>query len=85
MAKSPETDTSRAFAVFANPQEKMNDLLTRKEAATLARVCPLTLDRLIKAQDGPAIIRVGRRILIRRTEFERWLDSKTERQGTATL
>src|SRR5689334_10753545 len=48
-----------------------NHLLTKREAASRARISERTLERHIAAQSGPALTRIGRRVLIREADFEK--------------
>jgi excisionase family DNA binding protein len=52
------------------------DLLTAREVAEAMRVSTMTVYRLIKAGDLPAI-RVGKHLRIRRAELEAYLDART--------
>ena len=51
-------------------------LLTRPEAAALARIAVRTLDSLLAAGAGPTPTRIGRRLLIAERDFETWLESR---------
>jgi excisionase family DNA binding protein len=54
-------------------------LLTREEAAALIRVEPRTLDRAIARGEGPPILRIGKRVLIRRSDFDAWIEQSVRR------
>jgi predicted DNA-binding transcriptional regulator AlpA len=53
------------------------DLLTRAEAAQKARMSPRTLDLQVKAGTGPAVTRIGGRVLFCSDEFESWVRRQT--------
>jgi excisionase family DNA binding protein len=48
-------------------------VLTRDEAAKLARISSRQLDRLIATDAGPAVTRIGRRVLLPADSFEAWI------------
>jgi excisionase family DNA binding protein len=52
----------------------MSELLTKREAATRARITERTLDRHIAAGSGPTLVRIGRRVLIRAEDIRNWID-----------
>ena len=61
--------------------ETSEKLLCRKELALRLRVSLSTVDRIIAAKEFP-VIKVGvtgkrSRILVKQSEFERWLNLKT--------
>ncbi len=47
-------------------------VLTRNEAAAIARISPRHLDRLIAAETGPPATRIGRRVLLPADSFHAW-------------
>jgi predicted DNA-binding transcriptional regulator AlpA len=54
------------------------NLLTKSEAAKLARVTPGTIDKLIKAGTGPVPTRIGGRIFIAAPDMAEWLASNRQ-------
>ena len=48
-------------------------VLTRNEAAKIARISSRHLDRLIAAESGPEVMRLGRRVLLPADNFQAWL------------
>jgi excisionase family DNA binding protein len=48
-------------------------VLTRDEAARLARISPRHLDRLIATDAGPTVTRLGRRVLLPADAFHEWV------------
>ncbi len=54
--------------------------LTLAEAADALRVSPRHLQNLFRKGDGPPVIRLGRRRIIRREALDRWL---AKREATA--
>ena len=52
------------------------DYLIQAEAAELLRLSSRTLERLRVTGDGPAFCRLGRRIVYRRADLERWATSR---------
>lgn len=62
----------------ANNKDLLNDLLTCRETATLLRTTPpcLATSRCLK-RSTPPFIKVGRRILYRRSAVEKWLEEHT--------
>jgi predicted site-specific integrase-resolvase len=58
------------------------DFLTQDEAAAELKICERTLDRWRRLGEGPPIIKLGRRILYRRSSLQAWLRGR-ERQGSA--
>ncbi len=53
-------------------------LLTISEVCRLARMCKRTYHRLQELDQGPAEIRIGRKVLIRRDTFEAWLRAREQ-------
>jgi excisionase family DNA binding protein len=51
-------------------------LLTIAEAAGAARISQGHLQALLQRSEGPAIIRLGRRVIIRREALQAWLISR---------
>ena len=58
---------------------KRNDLLTTAEAAAYVGLSPRTLERYRVTGEGPTYLKVGRRVLYRRTDLDKWLDMKVRR------
>lgn len=56
------------------------DILTKDEAAGRARISRRYLDKRIKAGDGPEILHIGRRTLVRSDALEAWLERLTVQQ-----
>jgi excisionase family DNA binding protein len=52
--------------------------LSTEEAAREARISQRHLRRLIANQEGPAVVRLGSRIIIRREALAEWLKSREE-------
>lgn len=50
-----------------------NRLMTVKEVTEWCRISRATLMRWLRTGRGPAYVRLGRRILFRRDDVERWL------------
>ncbi len=54
------------------------EILTKREAAQLARISERTLDRLMEVGNGPARISLSvRRVGFRRASFLAWLEART--------
>ena len=53
-----------------------NDLMYREEAGTYLRVPPATMSQWAYRGIGPEFFRVGRRVLYRRADLDRWLESQ---------
>jgi excisionase family DNA binding protein len=53
-----------------------SDLLTIAEAADTARISRRHLQALLQRHAGPAVIRLGRRVIIRREALQAWLVSR---------
>ena len=52
------------------------DLLTIAEAADAARISLRHLQALLQKREGPPVIRLGRRLIIRRQALQTWLISR---------
>jgi hypothetical protein len=63
-------NSRRQMSITAN---LLADFLTQKEAAGELKVCERTLDRWRRLGEGPPIIKLGRRILYRRSSLLEWL------------
>lgn len=50
------------------------ELLTKDEAASRVRISRRFLDKCIKAGDGPEVLHIGRRALVRSDAFQAWLE-----------
>jgi len=59
-----------------------NDLLTKAETLKYLRISNRTLYLLMKRHEFP-YIKLGKRVLFRRTEIDAFLESKTIRKGAA--
>ena len=60
------------------------DLLTIAEAADTARISRRHFQALLQRHEGPAVIRLGRRVIIRREAFLAWLVSRETGYANAT-
>ena len=49
------------------------ELLTRNDAAAVARTTTVTIDKWLRLAEGPEYIKIGRRVLIPREGFMAWL------------
>ncbi len=56
------------------------ELLTANEVAKQARISRRTLDKRIKAGTGPAVLRMGCKVLVRSDALEAWLERLTVQQ-----
>ncbi len=59
----------------ATEQTNPDEFLTRVEAANVAHISTVSLDKLLRRPDAPAWLKIGRRVLIPRAEFIVWLRS----------
>lgn len=62
-----------------------NDLLTTAEAAHVLKTPPATLRYWRHKEQGPPCFSIGRRVVYRATEIDRWLaeqETATRRGGT---
>ena len=55
---------------------KRNDLMTTTEAAEYVGLSPRTLERYRVTGEGPKFLKVGRRVLYRRSDLDGWLENK---------
>ena len=62
---------------FKLKDEPMNDVLTAKEAAAYLRLSPAQLYKMIARKQIPHIRLGQKRVVIRRTELEKWLEVQT--------
>lgn len=53
-----------------------NDLMYREEAAEYLRIPTATLSAWAYRSIGPEFFRVGRRVLYRRGDLDRWLEAQ---------
>lgn len=53
-------------------------LLTKREAAACARVSERTFERVLAGDTGPAITRIGGRVLIRKDHLNAWIERCTQ-------
>ncbi|MGC9271757.1 helix-turn-helix transcriptional regulator [Acidiphilium sp.] len=58
-------------------------LLSKKDASARLGVSSRTLDRHIEAGDGPAIVRIGSRVLIPESALADWVSSRIEHPRAA--
>lgn len=58
-------------------------LLTEPEAARESKCSLRHLQNLRKAGKGPAVVRLGRRLMIRRSQLIAWWESCEEAPGSA--
>jgi excisionase family DNA binding protein len=58
---------------------KKDDLMTKREVMDYLRISLATIDRLIKRYAFP-YIKLGKRVLFRRSEIDAYLESKTIRK-----
>jgi predicted DNA-binding transcriptional regulator AlpA len=59
-------------------QDRNDDLLLMEEVAALARQSVSTLRWLRHRGQGPAGFRLGRRVVFRRAEVERWIAQREQ-------
>jgi excisionase family DNA binding protein len=59
---------------------EMKDLMTRAEVIDYLRISNMTLHRLMKEHKFP-YIKMGKRVLFRRSEIDAYLESKTVRKS----
>ena len=59
-------------------------LMTRQEAAALARITLPTLNRLIRDGQGPNLTQIGGKSFVSEGEFARWIDFHTAGSAVAT-
>jgi excisionase family DNA binding protein len=52
------------------------ELYTKREVAMRVRISERTLDRLIAKGTGPAITRIGSRVLFRADLLARWIEAQ---------
>jgi predicted DNA-binding transcriptional regulator AlpA len=55
--------------------ENTVELLTKAEAAKMARITAGTIDKLIKAGTGPIPTRIGGRVFIAESDMSAWIAS----------
>jgi uncharacterized membrane protein len=53
-------------------------LLTKREAASRARISERTLERILANGSGPAVTRIAGRVLIREDYLTAWIDRCTD-------
>jgi excisionase family DNA binding protein len=56
------------------------EVLTKDEAASRARITRRFLDKRIKAGEGPDVLHIGRRALVRSDALQTWLERLTVQQ-----
>lgn len=76
----------RPFAFLALHSRQASSMtnhavLTRREAATRARISLRLLDKLIAAGTGPTVTRIAGRVLIREQHLAEWLDGCAQAAG----
>jgi len=62
-----------------NHSNQTPEVLTRKEAASLIRVCLTSLDKM-----RMPVVRIGRRVFYRKTTLEAWLSANEQIKQTNT-
>ena len=55
------------------------DLLTTEEAGRYLRLSPRTLERYRVTGEGPRYLKIGRRVLYRKSDLDEWLKNKSRR------
>lgn len=63
------------------PPEEPQEYLTNAEAARLAGLAPGTLEAWRRRAGGPPFIRLGRRVIYKRSDVVEWLDGKRRGGG----
>ena len=56
------------------------EVLTKDEAASRARITRRFRDKRIKAGEGPEVLHIGRRALVRSDALQAWLERLTVQQ-----
>ncbi len=56
------------------------EVWTKEEAARRARISERYLSKLIAEQEGPEVLRIGRRVLVRSDAFKAWIERMSRRQ-----
>ncbi len=79
----PLKSNARAFQVLVSKKGlPMSPFYTVDEVAALLRIAPATVrNRLCRGEDLPPSLRIGRRRLFPRDQFESWLDEQQTSQG----
>lgn len=75
-------DYCRSVRVIHRERQKVTDYtvtLTACEAAKMLGLATSTLAKLRLNGNGPTYCKLGRRVVYRRADLERWLDSHTAR------
>ena len=54
-------------------------MLDTKEAASLLRLKPNTLDKMRFQKRGPTYVKLGRKVFYRREDLHLWVDQNTHR------
>jgi predicted DNA-binding transcriptional regulator AlpA len=75
-SSGPRTTSANGIAsigVFESPEASPVMLIGRLDAARLCGVSPASWDRLTAAGKTPVAIRLGGRVLWRRTDLEVWI------------
>ena len=57
------------------------EVLTKDEVASRARISRRFLDKRIKAGEGPDVLHIGRRALVRSDALQAWLERLTVQQN----
>ena len=60
-------------------EQRPGDLLTTPEAAHHLRLSDRTLERYRVTGEGPRFLKLGRRVLYRRSALDGWVDSRVRR------
>ena len=71
----PHPANSPQGAVLPDWLEKI--YLTQKEVAAYLRLSERTLERHRIAGTGPAFVKLGRRVVYRRSDVDRWAEDRT--------
>jgi excisionase family DNA binding protein len=73
---------SQSETMTMQPGQFFN-LIPKPEAARRLGISVRTLERRIEAEDGPAIVRIGSRVLIPEDSLAAWVSSRTEQPRAA--
>lgn len=88
MNASPPAAMRQAVGVTSQTETTMQDfsfsrLLAKKDTARRLGISIRTLERQIEAGDGPAIVRIGSRILFPEDALAAWVAAHTEQPHAA--
>jgi excisionase family DNA binding protein len=76
-------ETSRRLRDVPLPPPEQN-ILTRLEACRVARVGTSTFDKAV-ASEAVNVMRNGRRVLVKRAELERWMETGFQTQPSKNV